>query len=111
MKEMRQDSKPEQNSDPGRSEFALARNVLLATALAVAAAFPAQAEEAMSRAPTPEERRMMTLQLEAAGFSPCSQVTLVDGRWSCRAQDAAGQRHQLSLSNFDFSVVGRQPVR
>ncbi|MBL8571445.1 MAG: hypothetical protein JNK84_20405 [Phreatobacter sp.] len=87
----------------------LARTALLA--LAVATSSPARADEALSRSPTPEEGRMMTLQLKAAGFSPCSQVTLVDGRWSCRAQDAAGQMHQLSLSNFDFAVIGRQPLR
>jgi hypothetical protein len=89
----------------------LARKLLLAAALVLATAAGAQADELLSRSPTPEERRMMTLQLEAAGFGPCSQVALVDGRWSCRAQDAAGQRHQLSLSNFDFAVVGRQPLR
>ena len=51
---------------------------------------------------------MMTLQLETAGFAPCTTVSLVDSRWACAARDAAGKGWQLQLSNLDFSVLARR---
>lgn len=53
---------------------------------------------------------MMTLQLGAAGFAPCTTVSLVDSRWACTARDAGGRNWQLQLSNLDFAVLARRAV-
>jgi hypothetical protein len=76
----------------------------------VSAAGAARADDPFVRQPTYEERRMIALVLKAEGFAPCTNVSLISGRWSCRARNAAGQDFQLSLSNLDFAVMGRQRV-
>jgi hypothetical protein len=90
----------------------LPAKVLPALALLVVtmAAGAARADDPFVRQPTYEERRMIALVLKAEGFAPCTNVSLVSGRWSCRARNAAGQNFQLSLSNLDFALIGRQRV-
>ncbi len=88
---------------PARAILAQALLVLMAAADA-----GARADEPFVRQPTYEERRMIALVLKTEGFLPCSEVSLVGGRWSCRARNAAGQDFQLSLSNLDFAVLARQ---
>lgn len=83
---------------------------MLAVWVFFAAAGIAAADEALSRAPTSEELRMIALVLKGEGFAPCSAITLVGGRWSCRTTNVAGETLQLQLSNLDFAVIGRVRV-
>ncbi|MDP3545350.1 MAG: hypothetical protein Q8S29_04150 [Phreatobacter sp.] len=83
----------------------------LAAWMMLAAAGAAFADEPFNRPPTGEEQRMIELVLKAEGFSPCSAITLVASQWSCRTKNAEGQDFQVSLSNVDFAVLGRQRVQ
>jgi len=86
------------------------RAPLLAAWIMLAAAGAAIAEDPVNRPPTGEEQRMIALVLKGEGFAPCSVIALVEGRWSCRSKNAAGQDFQISLSNVDFAVITRQRV-
>lgn len=88
----------------------MTRRGALALACVLAAASGAAADDGLaSRPPTPEERRMMDLQLAGEGFDTCLEVRLVDSRWSCLSLHlTSGARYRLLLSNFDFAIVGRR---
>lgn len=82
----------------------------LAAWILLAATGASHADDPVNRPPTGEEQRMIALVLKADGFAPCSTIALVEGRWSCRSKNAAGQAFQISLSNVDFAVITRQRV-
>ena len=86
------------------------RAPVLAAWMMLAVAGASRADERFDRPPTGEEQRMIGLVLKAEGFAPCSAIALVEGRWSCRSKNAAGQAFQISLSNVDFAVIARQRV-